>query len=289
MNPIGILQGRLVPPEGSRIQSFPRSRYRDECALAAKAGLDCIEWIDDLYGADCNPIRSRTGIAEMQSLISSSGVRVLSICADIFMECPLVQCTDAERTERMKHLQLLLKHASLLGARHVMLPFVDNSSLRNVQDTAPVIAMLKEALLWAEKENIGLHLETDLPPRAFRSLLDALPHPLIRATYDIGNSASLGYDPKEELAAYGERIGSVHVKDRKRGGGTVPLGEGDADFATVFNGLRAVGYGGLFILQVACGEPGDEVQWARKNAAFVRSFLTNHGSIPLTIHGPSAH
>lgn len=289
MNPIGIMQGRLVPPENGRIQSFPRARYSDEFARAAEAGFDCIEWIDGLYGADVNPIRTEQGIAAMQSLIAASGVRVLSLCADIFMECPLVGCTDAERVERLKHLRLLLKHASMLGARHVMLPFVDNASLRAIGNTAPLVALLKEALSWVEQYNIGLHLETDLPPEEFRALLDALPHPLVRVAYDIGNSASLGYDPTEELAAYGESIGSVHIKDRTLGGGTVPLGEGAADFAAVFRGLRSVDYGGIFMLQVARGEPGDEVQWAGKNLAFVRSLLAHHGSIPLTINGFDAH
>jgi len=56
MTHIGIMQGRLVPPTDNRIQCFPRERWADEFALAAKAGLDCIEWIYDLYGADVNPL-----------------------------------------------------------------------------------------------------------------------------------------------------------------------------------------------------------------------------------------
>jgi sugar phosphate isomerase/epimerase len=37
----------------------------------------------------------------------------------------------------------------------------------------------------------------------------------------------------EEFAAYGERVGSFHIKDRVRGGKTVPLGQGDTDFASL--------------------------------------------------------
>ena len=33
--------------------------------------------------------------------------------------------------------------------------------------------------------------------------------------YDTGNSASLGYDPSEEISVYGHRIINVHIKDRK--------------------------------------------------------------------------
>jgi hexulose-6-phosphate isomerase len=89
--------------------------------------------------------------------------------------------------------------------------------------------------------------------------------------YDSGNSASLGYRPRDEFAAYGARVGSVHIKDRRRGGGTVPLGTGDTDFPALFDCLRAAGYRGDFILQAARGRPGDEVAWATANRSFVES------------------
>jgi L-ribulose-5-phosphate 3-epimerase len=96
-----------------------------------------------------------------------------------------------------------------------------------------------------------------------------VPHRSIRVNYDSGNSASLGYHPVEEFAAYGERIGSVHVKDRVRGGSTVPLGTGDADFRAFFEGLGALRYQGDILLQAARGAPGAEVEWARQNRDFV--------------------
>ena len=43
--PIGIMQGRLVPKEGGRFQSFPAQRWRDEFANAREAGIANIEWI----------------------------------------------------------------------------------------------------------------------------------------------------------------------------------------------------------------------------------------------------
>ena len=53
---LGIMQGRLVPPEPERFQSFPRQRWREEFALAQAAGLETIEWIYDAYGEDVNPL-----------------------------------------------------------------------------------------------------------------------------------------------------------------------------------------------------------------------------------------
>jgi hexulose-6-phosphate isomerase len=87
--------------------------------------------------------------------------------------------------------------------------------------------------------------------------------------YDSGNSASLGYEVTRELAAYGTRIGSVHIKDRIHGGGTVPLGTGDADLPALFSGLAGLRYEGDYVLQVARGSDGNEVEWARQNRAFL--------------------
>jgi hexulose-6-phosphate isomerase len=116
---------------------------------------------------------------------------------------------------------------------------------------------------------IEFHLETSLAPSRFAELLSKLPDPRLKVNYDSGNSASLGYAPHEEFSAYGERVGSVHIKDRLLGASTVPLGTGDADFPALAEGLRKVAYKGDFILQVARGTAGDEVAWARQNRAFV--------------------
>ena len=76
---IGIMQGRLVPPEGDRLQAFPRERWRDEFALAAASGLQCIEWIYDAFGEDENPLRDDEGLAEVASLSREHGVAVHSL------------------------------------------------------------------------------------------------------------------------------------------------------------------------------------------------------------------
>ena len=51
----------------------------------------------------------------------------------------------------------------------------------------------------------------------------------------------------------------------------MPLGTGDADLPAVFAGLAALRYQGDYVLQVARGPDGSEVEWARQN----RTFLAN--------------
>ncbi len=272
---IGIMQGRLVPPTDGRIQCFPRQRWADEFELGKQAGIDCIEWIYDLHGADVNPIATDSGIAQMKALGEKTGVRVLSICADYFMDRPLVRAGAGELAERLAIFDWLLGRGALLGINRVVVPFVDASRIETEEEFEGVIAVLQRILPMAERTGIEIHLETSLPPARFAALLERLPHPLLKANYDSGNSSSLGYAPREEFAAYGPRIGSVHIKDRLLGGGTVPLGTGDADFPALAEALRSVNYRGDFILQVARGEPGDEVAWTRKNRQFVEQLLAS--------------
>jgi L-ribulose-5-phosphate 3-epimerase len=266
---IGIMQGRLVPPEGQKIQCFPCAGWAQEFELAARAGLDCIEWIYDLQGTDANPIATDDGIGNVRLLSREHGVRVLSLCADFFMDRPLVRATGPELEERLHVLEWLLDRGRLLGISRVVVPFVDASSIDTDAERDGVCGALKWVLPAAERCNVEIHLETSMNPDRLAGMLARLPHPLVRVNYDSGNSAALGYDPRDEFEAYGSRVGSVHIKDRMLGGSTVPLGTGNTDFATLAACLEEVGYAGDFILQTARGTAGDEVAWARQNREFV--------------------
>jgi len=254
---IGIMQGRLLPPEPERFQAFPRNDWLKEFALAQKAGLDSIEWIYDVYGEDVNPIATDEGIGNM----ANQGVRVVSLCADYFMDRPALDPTK---------LVWLLGRCHLAGITRVVLPFVDASRIESTEKAQNVISMLRETL---RESKVEIHLETSLDPAAFAALLDAVPHPLLKVNYDSGNSASLGYSPSEEFAAYGSRIGSIHIKDRVRNGGTVPLGTGDADFTALFREIKRVKYTGDFILQTAREAPGEEVTLAQRNLSWLKRQL----------------
>jgi hexulose-6-phosphate isomerase len=266
---IGIMHGRLSPPEDGRFQSFPRDSWREEFVRADEAGLATIEWIWDSYGEDVNPLGNSIGIREIADRSARHGVAVRSVCADYFMDYPLVRSTGAELAARQGALSRLIERCGEAAIERIVLPFVDASRLETAEDHGQVTRVLHDAIQVAEPLGVQLHLETDLAPRDFARLLEGLPHPLIQVNYDAGNSASLGYRPAEEFAAYGQRVGSVHIKDRRLGGTTVPLGTGDADFEALAAALESVAYDRDYILQVARGPDGEEVSWSRSNVAFV--------------------
>ncbi len=282
---IGIMQGRLSPPEDGRIQSFPKRSWRKEFSRAQKAGLASIEWIYEAETEAHNPLGSDHGIEEVQATAKGSGVAVGSVCADYYMSERLVGDDGFPQGPVVEHLRWLLTRVGRLGARHVVLPFVDSSSLRSVE-VEGLLAVLKEVIPVAEHTEVEIHLETDLYPDEFAALLAAVDHPLVRANYDTGNSASLGYDPQRELPLLGPWLGSVHIKDRLRGGGTVPLDTGAADFGACFRLLAEIGFPGPFILQVARDEILDEVDLAAGNRRFVEDHFQAAARWPVAATSP---
>lgn len=269
----GIMQGRLVPAEGTLYQCFPRTAWAEEFPRAKQAGLDAIEWIYDVYGEDMNPIATDAGLDQMRALTKEHGIQTASCCADWFMERPLVRGTESERAERLDRLKWLLVRLGKLKMQRVVLPFVDASKLQTQDDMDALVKVLEAALPISEGTGVELHLETDLDPERFAALLERLPSKMVWANYDSGNSSSLGYKPREEFSAYGRRVGSVHIKDRVLGAKTVPLGTGDADFPALFESLKKVNYQRDFILQAARQEVGGEVELARHNRAFADRWL----------------
>lgn len=272
-NGLYTMQGRLVAPQDGRFQSFPREQWQEEIVNAARAGLRGIEWIYDLYGEGANPLETEAGREELKRCLAQHSISVVSICADYFMDCPFVRCTAAQRTQRLERLHWLIGICPELGISRIVIPFVDNSRIADAQEQALVVQCLQEALVTAQVHEVELHLETDMGPSAFADLLALLDHPLIKVNYDAGNSASLGFIPAEEFAAYGTRVGSFHIKDRRLGSTTVPLGQGDADFASLREQLIRHDYQGDFVLQVARGTPGDETRWLREMSELAADWL----------------
>jgi L-ribulose-5-phosphate 3-epimerase len=270
---IGIMQGRLVPPVDETIYHFPRGRWMEEFALAAQAELDGIELIYDIFGAEANPLSTEEGLEQIKNLSKQHNIKTVSLCANCFMEKPLVRASHSELEDRMKMMLWLLHRCQLVGVNHIVLPFLDSSRVDTDEEFESVILVLKRVLKMAENTGVAIHLETSLKPARFASLLAELLSPMLKVNYDLGNSTSLGYDPSVEFEAYGLRIGSVHVKDRVKGGGTVPLGTGDTKFELISELLEKIAYQGDFILEAARGTSGGEVAWAKQNREFILSKL----------------
>jgi len=276
MNKIGIIQGRLSLPVNGKIQAFPWDTWQEEFEKARAVGLDSIELIFEDGNYQNNPLLTDSGRQEIGSLIKKTGVGVDHILADFFMQRPFIRVNRKERRESIEILKNLILAAAELGIVGIEIPLVDNSEVKTEEEKNIVVNLVKEILPLARKHNIEIGFETSLGPEPFLDFLSAFADSLIKVNYDIGNSACLDYDTNEEIVAYGKFVNNVHVKDRRLGGFTVPLGTGDADFAKTFQILGKINYRGPFVLQVARGENGKEVDIARHNLAYVKKLIHRH-------------
>lgn len=255
----GIMQGRLLPKYKGRYQAHPLGYWKDEFFLAKEIGLSYIEFILDYEDFQLNPLMSENGIAEVANIVQRSGVGVRSICADLFMEAPL-HSESVLVSDRSKELLLkLIANAAKLGVTDIVIPCVDQSALKGINDQERLIKSLKEPIDLASDLNVNLALETDLAPQPFLDLLKKLDKNTVKVNYDLGNSASLGYDIFEEFKLYGDRISDIHIKDRKFAGGSVELGKGDVNFSSFLNVFSDMDFKGPIVMQVYRDEEGVEI------------------------------
>ena len=210
-NLVGVMQGRLLPKYLGQYQAHPVRYWGKEFSIAKQIGLDCIEFILDYDRAQDNPLICEGGTFEIQKFVRETGIQVKTICADYFMDQPLHSTNVEVAKQGIKVLRKLLVTSVDLGVTDIVIPCVDQSSLNDAGDEQRFISSIKSVLEEVEEKDVNLSLETDLPPKRFKKLIDNFQSKNIKVNYDIGNSASLGFDPVVELDFYGDQISDIHI------------------------------------------------------------------------------
>ena len=269
-NPIGVMQGRLLPKYKGRYQAHPVGYWQEEFPVAKEQGLDCIEFIFDYNEVEKNPLFYDGGLDEILAITESTGVKVTTICADYFMRAPLHSPSEVVVNESRVMLNKLIDSAQKLGVTDIVIPCVDDSAL-DEHSVVRLQSELVQTIDVLEQMNVNLSLETNLAPAPYFNLLEYCKSDKVTVNYDTGNSASLGYDPREEFSAYGARISDVHIKDRTYSGGSVLLGSGDTNFDVIFSELQRLGYHGPIIMQAYRNDEGVDI--FKQQFGWIRSYL----------------
>jgi len=274
MNDVGIMQGRLSPPVPERLQAFPWSSWEREFEHAKACGFDTIEWLFEAERYEQNPIWTAPGLERIQQLIASTGIRVRSVCADYFMFHPFFRVSEAERLNSITTLRGLIERSATIGVRVILLPVLEVSEVRTEAEKHQLLDSLREPLALAGTYDIRLGLETELRAPEYRALIQRCNHSAMGVYYDTGNATAKGYDIASDIRILGPLMCGVHIKDRKRGGPSVLLGQGDADFAAFFRTLAEIDYTGLLVLQSAFGD--DYLKIAGSHLAVVRHLTSKY-------------
>ena len=267
------MQGRLSPVVDGKIQAFPWEHWRKEFELAEQNGFSVMEWTIDSHGFHDNPLLTAGGRSEIGHLKEKYGVSIPSLTGDCFMQDPFFK-KSGRAAERLLHdLGDLVVACGDVGIGQILIPLVDNGHIENPRQEERLMSGLREIEPLLRLRRVSITFESDLPPDRLIKFVDPFDPVFFGITYDIGNSAACGFNPVNEIRTYGHRILNVHVKDRVFKGGTVPLGEGDADIPLALCLMRELEYAGNYILQTARAADGDHVGVLSAYKAMVNTWL----------------
>ncbi|MCB0393839.1 MAG: sugar phosphate isomerase/epimerase [Bdellovibrionales bacterium] len=260
---LGFIQGRLSPIVDGKIQAFPWQHWREEFPIAHEIGLRKIEWTLDQDRLHENPFIEKKARGEVKSLLSEFGMRIPSITGDCFMQFPFFKAFGNERLKLLDDLNRVIEAAEDFGSQYIVFPLVDNGSITTEAEQDILLEEFQSLRRKLVESGVKIIFESDFSPEKLRDFIGLFPVDAYGINYDLGNSASLGYDINEEFRFYYDRIDNIHIKDRLKGGTTVPLGSGNANFKAFFSLIREFEYKGNLIFQTA-RDPNNQHQSALK-------------------------
>lgn len=277
-NRIGFMQGRLSPPVDGKIQAFPASCWQAEFESAERNGFSLLEWTLDQDGLYDNPLLTVAGQAEINRLCQAHGIAILSLTGDCFMQSPFWKARGPVQEALLQDFRAVARACSAVGIVMMVVPLVDNGRIENREQEDLLVDMLQKESALLSALGVKVVFESDFGPEELARFIARLDPARFGVNYDIGNSASLGMDHVAEIAAYGERILNVHIKDRILGGTTVPLGTGNAQFDQVFPALARSGYQGTYILQTARASDGKHAEVLCRYRDMALDWIKRHGA-----------
>lgn len=270
MNEIGIMQGRLSPAVPGRLQAFPWSTWEKEFCHAATCGFEVIEWLFEADRYEQNPIWTQDGVQRIRQKMATTGIRLRSLCADYFMVHPFFRVSEPERTQSIAVLNRLILQSAGVGIKTILLPVLEGAGIRADTEKIQLLDALCEPLSLAIRHGIRLGLETELPAAEYRALVERGNHPALGVYFDTGNAVAKGYDIAADIRMLGPFLCGVHIKDRTRGGPSVLLGQGDADFTSFFQAMGETAYIGPLVLETPSGN--DFLAVAGTHLKYVREY-----------------
>jgi len=270
---IGVMQGRFTELVDGKIQAFPWKNWQSEFKIAANCGIELIEWTLDAENLNINPLMTEDGRSTILNLMKKYSISIPSLTGDCFMQSPFWKYSEKSSRKLKVDFLNICSACNKIGIEYIVVPLVDNGRIETIEQENNIIKFLNSNALCFSDLNLKIVFESDYPPKKLKKFIDNFEPETFGINYDIGNSASLGFNPREEFLNYGSRILNVHVKDRVLNGTTVALGMGDADFPLVFSLLNNESYNGNYILQTARADDGDHVAAITKYKVMVGDWL----------------
>ena len=274
LSKVGVMQGRLVDQETSKIQSFPWNSWKKEFKILNQNKFNFLEWTVDEENFFKNPINTRTGRKKINKLKKKFKIKILSLTADFFMQKPFFKENKKKKINLcFKKLKTILINSNKVEIKFIIIPLVDNSSLpknkmnlfvKKISEIKNVLKSNKQMILF----------ESDFGPKNLSKFLKRFDSKFFGINYDTGNSASLGYKLKDEIP-YFKFVKNIHLKDRSYKSTTKRLGRGDFNFTKFFNFILKSKYKGNFIFQAARSKYNRHIEEILINKNYIVKLISN--------------
>ena len=210
---------------------------------------------------------SRTGRRDFRRFLEGLGLELSALCADfgrgftkggLFEELvPLTKrCVDLAVDLGTK---VITTHIGVIPE----------------EGSDPAREAMREALaeIGEHADSRGIYFAAETGPESpsvMAEFLRELGCDALKVNYDPANLAMKGFDPVKGVEELNEFIVHTHAKDGVRGGGEVPLGEGEIDWPGYLAALDGAGYDGFLTIERERGT--NVVEDVRKAIGFLRSF-----------------
>lgn len=198
--------------------------------------------------------RERKSIAEKAESLS---LKLPSLCSGLFWKYNLASPDETIRRKGIEILKTGCGFTSDIGASVLLVVpavAVPEISYKKTWDLSK--KSILEAASTAEDCGVNLGVENVwnrflYSPLEFRSFIEELNHPNVKAYFDVGNVWFLGF-PQDWIRHLAELITCIHVKGfHRQTHQFTPLLQGDVPWAEVMKALREVGYNSFLNVEVS--------------------------------------
>ena len=252
---MGIIQGRLSEPKEG-FQECPIN-WRREFDLLPKLGLNHIEWIITYENFHSNPIFHR----------DISEYPISSVCADF-----MVSDRFCDSEYLIKFLEPLCLAVGDNNIKNITIPLLENSNVEKKDIREKFIDVFYP---YTETyKNINFLIEAELHQKKLKKILGLNTNLFV--TYDTGNITSYKLNHKDYIFELNNKIKQVHIKDRIVNPlETVEPDTGDTDFKLIFRCLKQINYDGLYTLQTARMEDGNEIETIKRHKKIIEGIYND--------------